>query len=139
MIAVMSPHKPRISAKGGAAQLYELSIYSYEKDDVLQNVVRIVKSFGFKARAQAVGSLDMPHSGTKLYTTQIQLKLSQDDASSAVEKAYGWFTAMEAKRGWDVRFAPCAAPRTVLSNWLTRQRPLTDRKGATPARVLPLL
>jgi hypothetical protein len=117
MTTVMSRRKPRTSTgKGGTVQLYELSIYSYEDDDNLRDVARVVKRLGFKTGSQTVRRFYMPHSGTELCTTQLRLKLLQDNAGVAIEKAHDWFNAVEAKYGWDVRFEPCAMPQIILNN-----------------------
>lgn len=74
---------------------------------------RVIRGFGFKIEARVVCPFYMPHSGTKLYAIQMQLKLTQGNPEEAIEKANDWIRAMEVNYGWDVRFEPCVASQTV--------------------------
>jgi hypothetical protein len=108
MTALKTMPKPKAThSRATRPILYELSIYSYQEEDLPSRIEPIIENFGLKVVGRTVRSFYMPHDGTDLYTTELRVKAPRHDTHIALAKARSWLEAAEAMYGWDIRFEPC--------------------------------
>ena len=76
MAALRTVSKPKApQSRAVPSILYELSIYSYQDEDLPSRIEPIIENFGLKVVGRTVRSFYMPHDGTDLYTTELHFAL----------------------------------------------------------------
>lgn len=107
-----TPESKGPRSKPALSHMYDLSIYSYDDEDLPSKIEPILETFGLRVVRRSISSFYIPHDGTDLYTAEIRLKAPRRDTQVSLAKARSWLELAEAIFGWDVRFEPCK-PRTT--------------------------
>jgi hypothetical protein len=102
------------TTKAQSRLFYDLSIYCYEDEDILPQVLRIFEGFGFRVTDQRVSTMYVPQSGLEIFTADLRLTVPPREEQRARAKAHQWIDAFEAICGGDVRFAQSSpSPRNA--------------------------